>query len=219
MIKAVLFDFDGTIADSSEGIMSCALKTVETIGLDTSIYTKEYLKRFIGPPLRDCFRLTFGVEEEKIEYCVKKYRELYNSSGMFQMGIYDGIVPLLKKLREENIKTAVATNKMEELAVRCVKNLSLTSLFDTVSGPVKDGSITKSEVIMNAIKRLGVEKEEVLMVGDTTNDERGAKEIGVTFLAVSWGFGFNKETREVNIVDKPSEILKFVLEINNKEKQ
>lgn len=218
MIKAVLFDFDGTIADSSEGIMNCALKTVETLGINTSIYTKEYLKRFIGPPLRDCFRLTFNIEEERIEYCVKKYRELYNSSGMFQMSVYDGIVPLLEELRKRNIKTAVATNKMEELAIRCVDNLSLTPLFDTVSGPVKDGAITKAEVIMNAIKRLGIEKDEVLMVGDTTNDEKGAKESDVRFLAVSWGFGFSKETTGFDIVHRPSDILEFVLEINNKEK-
>ena len=82
MKKAILFDFDGTLADSSEGIMECALETVGAIGYDTSLYTTDYLRRFIGPPLSDCFRITFSVPEEKIGWCVDRYRVLYSSKGM-----------------------------------------------------------------------------------------------------------------------------------------
>ena len=77
MKKAVFFDFDGTIADSSEGIMECALKTVQPLGYDISKYSKDYLRRFIGPPLSDCFRITFNVPEEKIQECINTGTDAY----------------------------------------------------------------------------------------------------------------------------------------------
>ncbi len=215
MVKAVLLDFDGTIADSSEGIMECALSTVETIGYDRNSYTKDYLKRFIGPPLRDCFRITFSVPEDKIEHCVEVYRKLYNSKGMFMMHPYDGIRELLYSLRSMGIKTAVATNKMEELAMRCIHNLKMDDCFDVIKGPEVDGQITKAQVITSALSSLGVEKEEALMVGDTSNDENGAKEAGVRFLGVKWGFGFSvSNPNGVELAEEPSDILRKILSLN-----
>ncbi len=219
MVKAVIFDFDGTICDSSKGIMECALRTVETIGYDTSSYTEDYLRRFIGPPLRDCFRITFSVPEEKIEECVETYRRFYNEKGMFEMAPYQGIRELLYALRALSIKTAVATNKMEELAVRCIKSQHMEDCFDVIKGPETDGGITKSDVILNAIEALGVEKNEVIMVGDTFNDRGGALEAGVDFVGVEWGFGFSeREKYDFTLVKNPSQILEKVITINNKEK-
>lgn len=219
MVKAVLFDFDGTIADSSEGIMACALRTVESIGYDTSTYTNEYLKRFIGPPLRDCFRITFNVDEERIEECVASYRRFYNEKGMYMMHAYSGIKELLYALKAMGVKTAVATNKMEELAVRCIRYLGMEDCFDVIKGPVVDGKITKAEVIREALEALGVGAHEALMVGDTVNDEKGAASEGVPFVAVKWGFGFSvSNPGGLHLVEEPSEILRMVIEKNNKEK-
>ena len=211
MKKAVFFDFDGTIADSSEGIMECALETVEPLGYDKSKYSKDYLRRFIGPPLSDCFRITFAVEEDKIQECVERYRVLYNAKGMYMMHVYSDIPVLLETLRSMGIKTAVATNKMKELAERCCKNLGIYDLFDYISGPPRDGGVTKAQVITLALDALGLEKEDALMVGDTVNDEKGAEGAGVDFIPVTWGFGFNKEnTVEGKRADQPMDILKYI---------
>ncbi|MCI7605550.1 MAG: HAD hydrolase-like protein [Spirochaetales bacterium] len=211
MKKAVFFDFDGTIADSSEGIMECALKTVQPLGYDTSIYSKEYLRRFIGPPLSDCFRITFSVPEEKIPECVERYRVFYNEKGMYMMHVYPEIPALLKTLRSMGIKTAVSTNKMKELAERCCHNLDIYDLFDYISGPPKDGGVTKAQVITLASEALGLNKEDILMVGDTVNDEKGAQESGVDFLPVTWGFGFTKENcNNDKRADQPMDILKHI---------
>lgn len=210
MKKAVFFDFDGTIADSSQGIMECALETVQPLGYDITKYSKDYLKRFIGPPLSDCFRITFSVPEDKISECVGRYRVLYNQKGMYMMHVYKDIPLLLKTLRSMGIKTAVATNKMKELAERCCKNLEIYDLFDYISGPPKDGGITKADVITLAMEALGLEKEDVLMVGDTSNDEKGAKEAGVDFVPVTWGFGFTKENCGTHKrADQIMDILKY----------
>ncbi|MBQ0071179.1 MAG: Rid family detoxifying hydrolase [Spirochaetales bacterium] len=219
MIKAVLFDFDGTIADSSEGIFSCALKTVEKLGYNPADYTMDYMRRFIGPPLTDCFRITFGVPEDKVKWCVEEYRIHYNASGMFMMHPYEGIEDALKNLRKLGYKTAVATNKMKELAERCVKNLGIDQLFDYVSGPESDGGMTKADVIKKAYTSLGLEKDEVLMVGDTTNDMKGAETCGVRFCGVTWGFGFTKESLEGHLTaETPCDIITFVEELNKKER-
>ena len=218
MVKAVLFDFDGTVADSSEGIMDSALRSVETIGYDRSAYTKDYLKRFIGPPLRDCFRITFNVPEDKIEYCVETYRRFYDEKGIFLMHPYTGMKELLYALKAMGIKTAVATNKMDALAKRCVHNLRMDDCFDAVCGPEVDGSVSKAQVILNALKALGVDKSEALMVGDTSNDEKGALTAGVKFLAVKWGFGFSVANPDnLHLFEEPSEILRYVMETNQKE--
>lgn len=211
MKKAVFFDFDGTIADSSEGIMECALKTVQPLGYDPANYSKEYLRRFIGPPLSDCFRITFSVPEEKIQECVDRYRVFYSEKGMFMMHVYPGFIDLLKNLRSMGIKTAVATNKMKELAEKCCHNLGIYELFDYISGPPKDGGITKAQVITLALENLGLEKDDALMVGDTKNDEKGAEDAGVDFLPVTWGFGFTKDDCNIeNRADEPMDILKYI---------
>ncbi|MGN1164763.1 MAG: HAD hydrolase-like protein, partial [Candidatus Ornithospirochaeta sp.] len=172
-----------------------------------------YLRRFIGPPLSDCFRITFSVPEDKVSECVGRYRDLYNAKGMYMMHVYDGLEELLVSLRKEGIKTAVATNKMQELAVRCCRNLSIDGLFDYISGPGKDGAITKAQVILNAIGALGVEKDQVLMVGDTINDENGAMTAGVDFLPVTWGFGFTQENTEGRTrADEPMDVLRIIKE-------
>ena len=220
MIKAVLFDFDGTVADSSKGIMECALDTVETIGYDRNRYSTDYLKRFIGPPLRDCFKITFDVSDDKIDECVETYRRLYNSKGMFMMNVYPGIKELLNSLRSIGIKTAIATNKMEELAKRCIAYLGLEDSFDAICGPSIDGSISKKKVIENALSTLDVKPSEAIMVGDTSNDEDGARGAGVGFLAVEWGFGFSvSNPNSLELMKEPSDVLKRILEINNKEKK
>ena len=87
MKKAILFDSDGTLADSSEGIMECALETVGAIGYDTSLYTTDYLRRFIGPPLSDCFRITFSVPEEKIGWCVDRPCALFIQGHVYDASL------------------------------------------------------------------------------------------------------------------------------------
>lgn len=219
MIKGILFDFDGTVADSSQGIFNCALKTVEKLGYNPADYSLDYMRRFIGPPLRHCFTVTFNVPEEKLDWCVEEYRVHYNAFGMFQMRTYDGIKELLQYLRGKGYKTAVATNKMQELAVRCIANLGLSDLFDYVGGPDKDGSVTKAMVIDRTRQALGLEKDEVLMIGDTNNDMDGAETAGVRFCGVTWGFGFNKESLAGHLfVEKPNEIIDVVEELNKGDK-
>ena len=95
---AVLFDFDGTVADTGKGIFSSIQYAVECLGFEP--LDNETLRRFIGPPVFDSFRREFGIDEEKCRFAVKKYREKYAESGIFQFEIYEGIPELFKTLHD-----------------------------------------------------------------------------------------------------------------------
>lgn len=214
MIKAVFFDFDGTLCNSGPGIFKCALGTMKELGYDVSKYTEKELRKFVGPPLADCFRIVFNPPEEKIDECIKIYRELYVKFGIDMMEPYEGIKETLIELKALGILTSVATNKKRNLANECLRRQGLFEYFDYVSGPEDDGSMTKTEVIDKARKILKLEKDEVLMVGDTVNDQKGAESAGVHFLPVTWGFGFSPANypREYKAVNKPEEIITIVKE-------
>ena len=109
MVKAVLFDFDGTLADSSPGIFHTALYTVRKLGIERE-YTDEELRRFIGPPLRMCFSVAFGLEEALLDPAVAIYREEYRRKGMHMMSLYPGMEKLLAELKAKGIKICVWIN-------------------------------------------------------------------------------------------------------------
>ena len=189
MIKAVLFDLDGTLFDSSPGIFHTANYTVKALGFEPCNDYKQ-LKKFVGPPLRDCFRITFGTKEEYLDKCVEVYREEYSRTGVHMLSLYDGMKSLLEKLKSRKYLTAVCTNKYEKLAKQIIQEQGLEELFDTIEGTDEKGTITKTDCIRNAIIELGITPDQALMVGDTLNDQTGAKEAGVKFCGVTYGFGF-----------------------------
>ena len=200
MIKAVLFDFDGTIADSSEGIFYTALYTVRKLGIDKE-YSEEELRRFVGPPLRRCFIEAFNLDESLLDDAVKIYRKEYFRAGMLMMHLYPGIEKLLIDLRKRGIKTGVASFKMDGLVRKCLGNL----------GVLQYGQLTKGDIINLAISDLGEERSSILMVGDTENDRKGAEDAAVPFLGVSYGFGFRNDGQyDFDVVPSVPAILSYI---------
>lgn len=215
MIKAVLFDLDGTLFDSSSGIFHTANHTMKELGFE-ECHDVNQLRKFVGPPLRECFRITFGTKEEYLDECVEVYRKEYRKTGMHMCYPYPGIIDLLKELRKYGIKTGVCTLKYETLAVDIIKEKGMFELFDVIFGTDSKGKITKADSINNAVNRLGVSPCDVLMVGDTLNDLNGAKEAGVNFCGVTWGFGFEKPS-DVNLgfaATNTNDIIKYVKKEN-----
>ena len=103
--KLILFDFDGTVADTGRGIFNCVGYAASAFGW--ALPDEEALRSFVGPPLHDSFRRVFGVSEEQALSAVEKYRELYSTEGMFQFDVYEGITQVIEAVRSEGIKTAV----------------------------------------------------------------------------------------------------------------
>ena len=215
MVKGVLFDFDGTLADSSAGIFHTALYSIRQLGI-TKEYGEEQLRRFVGPPLRDCFRVTFDLDPSLIDDAVRIYREEYLRTGYRMMSLYPGMKELLIRLRSLSIMTGVATFKGEELVKSCLDNLGVLSLFDSVHGSDERESRTKGDIIRLVLSDMAIDRSEALMVGDTVNDRRGAEDAGVPFLAVTYGFGFRTadERTECMCAGDTEEIFRMIEDIN-----
>ena len=183
---AALFDLDGTLTESEEGIMKSFRYAFEKMGLPLD--ESKDLSVVIGPPLKGSFA-AFGVPEERCDEAVRTYRERYNTIGKYENRPYDGIEEMLIKLREKNIRLYVATSKPEAMAKDILEHFHLASYFDEIAGATFDGTRgTKKEVILYLLDKIGFEGKAV-MVGDTEFDIIGAHETGMDGLGVSWGYG------------------------------
>lgn len=210
----VIFDFDGTVADTGEGILKSLQYSFTAMG-DPAPDLSD-LKKFIGPPVFYSYTNFYGISEDKVDLYVKKYRERYREKGIYESKVYDGLVELLHHLKENNIKVGIASSKPENLIYSVADYLKITGLFDAIVGVKSDNSkhSTKAGLITQAIDDLGAtDKEKVLMVGDRCFDIDGAHEAGVKCCAALWGYGDEDEFKAHNaefIVKIPLEIIDLI---------
>ena len=186
MKKAILFDLDGTLTDSGEGIMNCAKLALEHYGLP--IPSEAELRTFVGPPLHESF-VRFGVPEEEADNAIKIYRSRYIPIGKFENHPYDGIYHVLEQLKELGHTLYVATSKPETMSVELLEHFGMAKYFDIIAGASFDRSrSSKEDVIAYLLEQCG-DYEEKIMVGDTAFDVIGAKAHGIPTVGVSWGYG------------------------------
>lgn len=185
-MKHLLFDLDGTLTDSGEGIIHCGQETLAHFGLELPSY--DDLRPMVGPPLRDSLR-RFGVSEENMEEAVEVYRQAYVDHGQYENFPYPGVEDLLKKLHNDGYQLYVATSKPEVMAEHILKHFGLDQYFDVICGSTLDSNrITKADVIRHLLKQLPKD-EKILMIGDTIYDIEGANELGLPSIGVAWGYG------------------------------
>ena len=211
----VIFDFDGTVADSSEGVIASILYAYEAFA--KPLPDDETIRQFFGPPLVASFMKYAGVDEKTGEEMTAKYRELYTDNAMYLLKLYDGMGELLKQLKKSGTKIAIASSKPKKFFDKLLGKLEIKEYFDAVCGAAMDEkSTSKKDIIQNALKQLGVEdKSLALMVGDRKYDVLGAKDAGIKCVGVTFGFGDYDELKEAGadfIVDEPSQIMKIVSE-------
>ena len=195
--NVVLFDLDGTLTDSGEGITKCVKLALDHFGIP--VESLDSLRYFVGPPLRDSF-LKAGIAEENIEEAIAVYRSRYTNVGLFENVPYPGIRELLEQLNAKGYQLFVATSKPEEMAVRVLKKFELYHYFEKVCGATLDKSRdSKSAVIAYLLDSCG-KAENAVMVGDTAFDVIGAAEHGIPTIGVSWGYGSVEEMKAAGAV-------------------
>ena len=210
MKKSILFDLDGTLTDSGEGIINCAKMTLERFGLP--IPSPEELRTFVGPPLGDSF-MKYGVPADRVEEAIAIFRSRYLPIGKFENHPYPGIRELLETLKAQGHKLYVATSKPEVTAVEVLEHFGLAHFFDRICGATFDQSrVSKSDVIAFLLEQTGTDTDAV-MVGDTAFDVTGAAAHRIPTIGVSWGYGEVSDMKKVGaaaIADTPETLLKLL---------
>ncbi|MEE1138042.1 MAG: HAD hydrolase-like protein [Acutalibacteraceae bacterium] len=189
---AVLLDFDGTIADTGEGIYDSVRYAVRAMGFDP--LPEEVMHTFIGPPVFSSFKRALNLSDEDSAKAVEKYRESYMNGGIYRLSFYDGMEKLLNDIKKSGIKLAVASSKPENFIIEILKYLKISDLFDFISAPESDKAPeSKTALVERAVKALGIDKSKAVMIGDRYFDIEGAKEAKVDSIGVTFGFGDRNE--------------------------
>ncbi len=191
----LLFDLDGTLVDSGEGITKCAQYALAHFGIQIEDY--HTLRFFVGPPLEDSFKDFYGFSSEQATEAVATYRERYFQKGIYEQAPYPGVTGFLQTLRDRGYTMAVATSKVQLQAERVVNELfpQLSPYFDHIFA--RDNACTlhtKADVINHGLEVMGItDRSGVLMIGDRKFDILGAKECHIDSMGVLYGFGSREE--------------------------
>ena len=188
-MKAILFDLDGTLIDSSEGITKSAQYALSHFGVDEP--DRNSLFFFIGPPLINTFMEHYGFPKEKALEAVEKYRERYNKTGIFECSLFPGVKECIEALKAAGYRIGLASSKPEKSCERILEHFGIRDMFDEVVGATFDGRIDTKEEVLNEVMRrwADIPRDEMCLIGDTMFDIEGAKRVNVPSIAVSFGFG------------------------------
>lgn len=191
MFRYILFDFDGTVYDTVEGIARSVRYAINKYGIDEP---ETALRRFAGPPLRDKFMEEYGFSEEQAMEAIRIFRERYLPVGLYESRAFEGIAELLAELRKAGCKTAVATSKPQPLAEKLLRDAGIFDLFDAVCGSSIDGGDdAKWQVAKRAMEALGADPSETALIGDTKYDVEGAHRCKIPCIGVRWGYAAEGE--------------------------
>lgn len=210
--KAVLFDLDGTLTDSGEGIINCAVFAMERLGIPVPPW--EELGVFVGPPLWDTFR-QFGVPSDRVDEAVEIFRSRYVPIGKFENTPYPGIRETLEALRAQGRKLYVATSKPEVTAREILEHFDLSRYFAEICGATVDKTRTSKEDVIAYLLSLDACRENSVMVGDTAFDVIGAAAHGIPTIGAAWGYGKTEDMVSAGaaaIARSPEDLLRIIEE-------
>ena len=213
MWDVILFDLDGTVTDPKEGITKSAAFALSHYGIEAD---PDSLTFFIGPPLSETFRDTYGMSESQAMEAIGVYRQRFSKVGWLENIVYPGIEDCLSSLKAAGKTLMIATSKAEPFAVKILEHFGLARYFDIICGSVMDNpNQTKADVIRTALSRANVtDLTQTVMVGDRMHDILGAHEVGMKVIGVLYGYGDRAEHESCQadyIVENIDQLTKLLL--------
>lgn len=211
--SVVLFDLDGTLTDSSDGIIKSLQYSAVSMGRPEPDYKS--LIPYVGPPISIVMEEYFHYPPLEQKQAIAFYRERYHAVGMYENKIYDGVLPLLHLLKQQHKTLAIATSKPEVFALKIADHFHFTEYFQCICGGSLDSKQnTKERIIKNVLNTLQVhDLPSIVMIGDRKYDIEGAKRNGIASLGVLFGYGSSEELAQAGadyLVETPLDILKYV---------
>ena len=184
--NAIVFDLDGTLADSSGCIVSAAHFTSQQMGLNA--VSDGAIRAMIGQPLGPMLTHLYDLQDSQVAQAIQIYSEAYRRLAATEERLFQGSLSLLQQLKASGYRLAIATGKSQHGAEHASHRLGITDFFDGIHG-ILPGTPGKPDpaVLLRAMAGVGVSHDACVMVGDTTFDLDLAHEVGVSTVAVSWG--------------------------------
>lgn len=188
MYNAVIFDFDGTICDTGEGIKKSAKYALDSFDIPCPEWDE--LDFFIGPPLLVTFQERFNQSPTDADLLVKKFRERYTNVGLYESHLYDGVEKLIKSLKNDGIKIGIASSKPRDYVVELLTKFGIVDYFDSICAVSFQADCeSKISIINRCVAELEEDNKSIIMVGDTAFDIDGANENMLDSIGVLWGYG------------------------------
>lgn len=209
-----IFDIDGTLLDTSEGILNSLNQICEKFQIPKM--TKAQAMKYVGPPLAQVIlNMCPQATKEQVDIGVEIYKEYFSRRGIYEARLYDGMLPLLRYLKNCGARLAVASLKYQEAVKLTINHFKLNGYIDAAFGSDTHGELTKHDVIEKCLDLLGeVDRRRTVMIGDSPYDAEGAGKSGIDFIAATFGFGFtpenSKEFNPVLAISSPNEMLNAI---------
>lgn len=205
----ILFDLDGTLTNPRLGIGNSLRYALGQMQIDG--YSDQILERFIGPPLQQGFKSLFGLNEQHTTLAVEHFRAYFGNRGWCENDPYEGIIELLEELHLSGKRIYVVTSKLEKYALMIVRHFGFDRYIDDLQGAEYSGAHSgKGQLIRQLMERNQIAPSpSVVMIGDTHYDMTGAKEQGISSIAIGYGFG----TRETLMDCQPDFLVDSVAEL------
>ena len=197
----ILFDLDGTLTDSVDGILNALWYSCKVNNL--RIPDKEEMMEFVGPPMTNSFSQHFGLEGELLAKAIKDYRVYYEETGWKENKVYDGVKEMLEELKNRGKILGLATNKPQHSMGWIMELFGLDKYFDFMGGSNESiGRNGKAMVIEFTLENLGItDKSRVVMIGDRRFDTEGAAKVGIKTIGVEYGYGSREELIASGVID------------------
>lgn len=211
--EIAVFDVDGTLLNTTEGVLAAVKYTIEKHGL--KLVTDEQLLTFIGPPIQDSFAKVYGIEGDILQELATTFRNRYKDFDLLKAEPYEGVYEIFDELHKRGVKLAVATYKRQDYAEAILKHFGFDKYTNILYGADHLNKLKKVDIIEKCMIDLGVtEYSNAVMIGDSSHDAIGAKQIGMDFIGVTYGFDFRTSEdvakfESVGSVDKAIKLLKF----------
>ena len=188
-----IFDLDGTILDTSEGIILAISQTMKEY--KRQIPEQKTLESFIGPPMQNSFQMLYGLSDAEAMKMANVFRDHYMRDDFLLKAVpYDGIYHLMDMLRLLGVKIGIATYKREDYARRllCVKGFN--HYTEHMYGSDFEGRLKKKDIIRNCLEKMNCDDySKAVYIGDSKGDANAAAEAGIDFVALTYGFGYKSE--------------------------
>ena len=214
MIKNVIFDLDGTLLDTREGVIESAIYAARQLGYDELPY--ETMLSFVGPPIQNSFMKHYGCDQETAQRAANIFRDYYKSTALLLAEPYEGIYDLCRVLKEHGMKMSVATYKREDYALTLLRHFDFHRYCDPMHGADNNNVLKKEDIVRMCQEEMGATKEDSVLIGDTDNDAKGAVKANTPFIAVTYGFGFRTEEDvavypHIGVASTPMEVAEIIL--------